>query len=150
MEEKLPERVRPSYFPGPTGWWAGGYKEYMNFGGPFQSKEDAIECGREYRDADPFYILHASVHGWSAPDATSVMDGWVDGADELFYGDGFPGFDNADGKRAALLEREAENDLQAVLNEWAKRHLAMLPNGTAFNGTSDGEWIFFAWGDPIV
>lgn len=118
------------------GWDAGHNEDYMNIGGPFKTREEAIAEGRHDRQGEPFYICNAALHGWTAPDADCVMDHWVDDHDELWWEDGFCGFDG--GNEAEAIARD---DLQTVLNAWFQRHRAILPTPTAFCIHSDGEWI---------
>lgn len=118
------------------GWWAGTSDEFMNIGGPFATREEAIEAGRDHQCGDPFWIVEARLAVWSPPSAAAAMDEMADSSDELFYDDGFPGFD---GGREA--EKAAEADLQSVLNEWFARHQHILPTPTAFDGCSKAETI---------
>lgn len=136
--ERNDGRVKPDVLNLVDGWYAGGSEEYMNIGGPFATREEAIAEGRHDRGGDPFYICFAGLMPWSAPDATSVIDRWTEDHDELWWEDGFPGFDgpDAEGREAA-----AEADLQRVLNEWFQRHKDMLPTPTAFAVHHSGEWI---------
>lgn len=129
-------KVKPFVIEMPRGWYAGQTEEYMNIGGPFETREDAIEAGRHEMCGDPFYICEAALYGWRAPDADSVMDVWIEDHDELWWEDGFNGFD---GKADA--EVCAQEDLQTVLNEWFQRHRPMLPTATAFCAEMNGEWI---------
>lgn len=119
-------------------WWIGMGDEYMNIGGPVATREKAIEIGRDYMAGDPFYITRAQLHAWSAPDAATVMDDWVNGTDEFWYEDGFPGFE---GPNQREREKAAEADLQEVLNAWFERHKDMCPRPTAFAWCAGGEWI---------
>ncbi len=120
----------------PLSWYAGTSEEYMNIGGPFEERDEAIAQGRHEQGGDPFYICQAALYGWSAPDAADVMNQWIDGHDELWWEDGFGGFDGGKDKEAA-----AEQDLQIVLNEWFQRHKVILPTPTAFCVHTGGEWI---------
>lgn len=129
-------KVQPASANNPAAWYCGRNEEYMDIGGPFQTREEAIAEGRHYRQGEPFYICNAAIYGWSAPDADCVMDHWIDDHDELWWEDGFSGFEG--GKEA---ESCALNDLQAVLNDWFERHRAILPKATAFCIHTDGEWI---------
>lgn len=119
-------------------WWVGADDEYMNIGGPFPTRDAAIEAGRADRCGDPFYITRAVLHQWSAPDAVSVIDHWIDSSDELWFEDGFPGFDGPNEKERT---KAAEDDLQAVLNDWFARHADLLPTPTTFASAWGGEWI---------
>lgn len=121
---------------GAYGWWAGSSEEYMNIGGPFPTRDEAVRTGREWQGGDPFWIIEARLSEWFPPDASNVIDIIVDNSDELFYDDGFPGFDG--GKEA---EKAAEEDLQRVLNEWFQRHQGIFPAPTAFDGTANLEQI---------
>ena len=123
------------------GWYAGYNEEYMNIGGPFVTREEAIAAGRHDCADDRFYICRASLYGWSAPCADEVMDQWIEGHDELWWEDGFSGFD---GPKDA--EVKARDDLQTILNDWFERHQSILPTATAFCAESDGEWIEMARG----
>lgn len=138
---ELPDRIRATYLANDAGWWVGRDDEYLNIGGPFKTRNEAITCGRAEQGGDPFYICFSAVMGWTAPDAASVIEQWVENTDEIFYEDGFDGFTGANGKTDLQLEREAENDLQVILNEWMDRHKAMLPSGTTFYTPTHGEWI---------
>lgn len=129
-------RVRPAVIEMPKGWYAGQNEEYMDIGGPFASRDEAIAAGRHEQGDDPFYICEAALYGWRAPEADDVMDRWVGEHDELWWDDGFGGFDGA---RDA--EVRAHDDLQTVLNEWFERHREMLPTATAFAYHGEGEWI---------
>ncbi len=129
-------KVKPFVIDMPRGWYAGLTEEYMNIGGPFETREEAIDAGRHEMCGDSFYICEAALYGWRAPDADSVMDAWIEDHDELWWEDGFSGFD---GKADA--EVCAAEDLQAVLNEWLQRHRSMLPTATAFCFEANGEWI---------
>ncbi len=119
------------------GWWAGTNEEFMNIGGPFPTREDAIAEGRHSQGGDPFWIVEASIADWTAPTASSVLDMIAENADELFYEDGFDGEFNG-GKDAMQV---AENDLQTVLNEWFLRHLHIFPTPTAFGCSGPPEQI---------
>jgi len=133
------EQGVPASVPSATGdWWVGANDEYLSIGGPLETRDEAIARGRDYRAGYPFYITRAVLRKWTAPDAVSVMDHWVDAHEGLWYEDGFPGFEGPN-----MRERElaAETDLQAVLNEWFERHRDILPHPTAFAWTADGEWI---------
>lgn len=129
-------RVKPAKIEEPAAWYAGTDEEYMNIGGPYKTREEAIAEGRHDRCGDPFYICNAALYGWSAPDADDVIDSWVDNHDELWWDDGFSGFDGHKD-----LEAVARNDLQTVLNEWFERHRVILPTPTAFCNHTSGEWI---------
>jgi hypothetical protein len=129
-------RTERAYLPNPIGWWAGSDEEYMNIGGPFDTREQAIEAGRADRCGEQFYILRAALESWAAPDASWVVDQFVEDNIDAFYEGDWPGFDG--GEEAA---KAAEADLQKVLNDWFERHKGILPPTTAFDGTSDGEWI---------
>lgn len=129
-------KVRPVTVEMPSEWWAGKDEDYMNIGGPFDTREQAIEAGRHEQNGDPFYICNAALYGWRAPEADSIMDAWVEDHDELWWEDGFCGFDGSPD-----VEVKAHDDLQTVLNDWFERHRAMLPNPTAFAAHGDGEWI---------
>ena len=129
-------KVRPAKIEYPQAWYAGTSDEYMNIGGPYKTREEAIAEGRNDRCGDPFYICNAALYGWSAPDAESVIDNWVNDHDELWWEDGFPDFDGHKD-----LEAVARNDLQTVLNEWFERHRVILPTPTAFCIHTGGEWI---------
>lgn len=135
IEQPKPLRPVP-VAPASEGWWAGCDEEFMNIGGPFATRDEAIAAGRAYLNGDPFWICHAVLHCWYAPDASCVFDELCNQSDEYFYEDGFPGFDG--GKEA---ERAAGNDLQVVLNEWIGRHTGILPKPTAFANCSDHEQI---------
>jgi len=135
MPDTIP-KVKPSKIEEPAAWYAGTDEDYMNIGGPFKTREEAIAEGRHDKQGEPFYICNAALYGWSAPDADCVMDHWVDDHDELWWEDGFSGFDGA--KEAEAIARD---DLQTVLNEWFERHRVILPTPTAFCIHSDGEWI---------
>lgn len=121
----------------PLGWWAGTSEEFMNIGGPFTTRDEAIAEGRHCNDGDPFWIVEASLANWRAPSASSVLDMIIENADELFYEDGFDG--EFDGGKDAL--EAAENDLQTVLNEWFLRHLRIFPTPTAFGCSGPSEQI---------
>ncbi len=129
-------KIRPAVIDTPKGWWAGTSEEYLNIGGPFANRDEAIAEGRHAQGSGPFYICEAALYGWRAPEADTVMDAWIEDHDELWWEDGFSGFDGA---RDA--EVKAHDDLQTVLNEWFDRHRAMLPTATAFSYHSNGEWI---------
>ena len=135
MTDTIP-KVKPAKIEEPAAWYAGTDEEYMNIGGPYKNREEAIAEGRNDRCGDPFYICNAAMYGWSAPDAESVIVGWVDDHDELWWEDGFSGFDGHKD-----LEAVARNDLQTVLNEWFDRHRVILPTPTAFCSHTGGEWI---------
>ena len=126
MNDTIP-RVKPAKIEEPAAWYAGTDEEYMNIGGPYKTREEAITEGRHDRCGDPFYICNAALYGWSAPDAEDVIDAWVNNHDELWWEDGFSGFDGHKD-----LEAVALNDLQTVLNEWFERHRVILPTPTAF------------------
>lgn len=128
-------------------WWVGGNDEFLNIAGPLASREEAIAAGEHDRPGEPFYICRAGLHEWRAPDAASVMDQWVEGHDELWFEDGFGGFD---GPNASEREKAAEADLQEVLNAWFVRHKAMLPTATAFAWHTDGEWFNLAESPPAA
>lgn len=130
------EKVNPEYHGQPLGWWAGTNPEFMNIGGPFPSREQAISEGRSYQNGEPFYIIEAAIQGWSAPCAEDVIERWCENADEYFYEDCFDGF--VGGKEAEL---EAENDLQRVLNEWFLRHKDICPTPTVFATRGAAEAI---------
>lgn len=117
-------------------WWVGSNEEFLNIAGPVMTRDEAIKVGREHQLGDPFYICRAALHVWNAPDAVQIMDNWVENHDELWFEDGFPGFD---GSREQELE--AESDLQSVLNAWFERHRHLCPGATAFAWSADGEWI---------
>ena len=129
-------KVRAVKIEYPQAWYAGSNEDYMNIGGPFDTREEAIAEGRHDKQCEPFYICNAALYGWSAPDAESVIDGWVNDHDELWWEDGFSGFDAT--KDAEIA---AQNDLQTVLNEWFERHRSILPTPTAFCIHTGGEWI---------
>jgi hypothetical protein len=129
-------KVKPAKIEYPQAWYAGHNEDYMNIGGPYKTREEAIAEGRHEQQGDPFYICNAALYGWSAPDAESVIDGWVNDHDELWWEAGFSGFDAT--KDAEIA---AQNDLQTVLNEWFERQRGILPTPTAFCIHSDGEWI---------
>ena len=129
-------KVKPAKIEEPATWYAGTGEEYMNIGGPYKTREEAIAEGRNDQCGDPFYICNAALYGWSAPDAESVIDGWVNDHDELWWEDGFSGFDATEDAEIA-----AQNDLQTVLNEWFERHRSILPTPTAFCIHTGGEWI---------
>lgn len=118
------------------GWWAGSTEEYMNIGGPFATREEAIKAGQEDMLGDPFWIVEACLHKWQAPDAWSVMDMMADNTDEFFYEDGFPGWD-----AHKDVVKAAEDDLQSIMNEWLKRWQMILPTPTAFSGCGKAERI---------
>lgn len=145
---ELPALVKPVTLPTEAGWWVGADDEYLNIAGPLPTREIAIAEGKAHQGDDPFYICYTAVSGWTAPCADTVMENWCEDADELFYEDGFSGFVGANGKSDQLLAREAENDLQTILNAWMERHKAMLPGGTTFSGTQHGEWIGRTVDDP--
>jgi hypothetical protein len=129
-------RVKPATIETPYGWYAGTSEEYMNIGGPFDTREEAIEAGRHNQGGDAFYICRAALYSWRAPEADSIMDAWIEDHDELWWEDGFSGFDGAPD-----AEVRAHDDLQTVLNEWFERHRPILPTATAFCAEADGEWI---------
>lgn len=139
------DNVKRAYLPNLVGWWAGTSDEYMNIGGPYDTREEAIAEGRAHQEGERFYILRAALMSWAAPDASHVLDNFVDDNIDAFFEGDFPGFDG--GKEA---EKAAEADLQKVLNEWMDRHKAMLPPTTAFDGISDGEWIDLPEPAPIT
>lgn len=143
MTDTIP-KVKPAKIEYPQAWYAGTSEEYMNIGGPFKTREEAIAEGRNDRCGDPFYICNAAIYGWSAPDAESVIDGWVNDHDELWWEDGFSGFDGHKD-----LEAVARNDLQTVLNEWFERHHVILPTPTAFCIHTGGEWIDAPLPQPV-
>ena len=119
-------------------WWAGTSEEYMNIGGPFATREDAIKEGRHDQGGDPFCIVRAGLHEWQAPDADAVIDQWIDSCDELWYEDGFPGFVGPNKKERV---KAATDDLQAVLSDWFQRHRDLLPTPTAFAYSTTPEWV---------
>lgn len=121
----------------PLGWWAGTNEEFMNIGGPFPTREEAIEEGRHQQGGDPFWIVEAALADWFAPCASQVIDLIAESADELFFEDGFDGEFN--GGKDTL--QTAEDDLQNVLNEWFMRHLHIFPTPTAFGCSSPSEQI---------
>lgn len=129
-------KVKPATIDYPSGWYVGASEEYMNIGGPFETREDAINEGRSDRCGDPFYICNAALYSWQAPSADVVMDAWIDDHDELWWEDGFSGFDGP--KDAEVC---AQEDLQTVLNAWFERHKGILPTPTAFCVNHSGEWI---------
>jgi len=120
----------------PVGWWVGETEEYMNIGGPYPTREEAIASGRNAQCGCEFYICYASVEDWCAPSADVVMEWWIDEQDDLWFEDGFPGF-----LGPAERVRAFEDDLQRVLNDWFVRHADMLPASTVFAFSRDGEWI---------
>lgn len=132
------EKMKPHTLATPDGWWVGSSDEYLNIGGPFSTREEAIAEGRQDCGDDPFYICFAGLHHWAAPNAETVIEDWVDRSDDLWFDDGFPGFSGPDAKEK---ERAATNDLQTVLNDWFHRHHEMLPTPTAFAFHRDGEWF---------
>jgi hypothetical protein len=115
-------------------WWAGTTSEYMNIGGPFATREEAIKAGRDEQCGEPFCVIQARLHKWGAPDASAVIDQWVEQSDEYFFEDGFDGF--VGGSHA---EKAAEEDLQAVLNAWFERHkyICPAPNALAWSGNEE-------------
>lgn len=120
------------------GWWAGTSEEYMNLGGPFASREEAISEGRFQQAGEAFWIVQARPAEWSPPDAEDVMNRIAESGDdyEMFYEDGFPGFDCSD-----EVEKEAQADLQAALDGWFGRWQHIFPTPTSFSGTSGLERI---------
>jgi hypothetical protein len=120
------------------GWWAGTSEEFMNLGGPFATREEAIAEGRHQQCGDPFWIVEARLAEWSPPDAEDVMNRLAESGDDyqMFYEDGFPGFDCS-----AEVEKQAEADLQGVLTDWFARWRHILPSPTAFSGTSGLEQV---------
>lgn len=135
---ELAELATDESRPPEWGWWAGTSDEFMNLGGPFATREEAITEGRNQQCGDPFWIVEARLASWSPPDAAKVMDWLAEQGDdnELFYDDGFPGL-----QCSQEIEREAEADLQSVLADWLNRWLHILPTPTAFNGTCGLEQI---------
>lgn len=117
-------------------WWVGANDEFLNIGGPFDTREEAIAAGENDRPGEPFYICRAILKLWQAPNAASVIDNWIEDCDDLWFDDGFPGFSGPKDH-----EKAAEYDLQTVLNEWFSRHAAMLPEPNAFESSCDGEWF---------
>lgn len=122
----------------PGGWWTGTTEDFLNIAGPLDTREDAIEAGRESVPGERFYICRAEVHEWHVPDASIVIEGWIEEHYELWYDDDFPGFE---GPNQLEREKAAQDDLQTVLNDWFERHKSMLPTATAFAWHADGEWI---------
>lgn len=118
------------------GWWAGTTEEYMNIAGPLPTRDEAIAAGRDDQCGGPFWIVQAATYDWRPPDAESVLDMLADNSDEYFYEDGFPGFDGAPEEYEA-----AKADLNDALKSWMDRHKHILPNPTAFSGTSNLEQI---------
>jgi len=133
--QKIP-KIKPVSQEYPLGWHAGTSDEYMDIGGPFASREDAIAAGRHNQCGEKFYICQAALYSWTAPSADEVIDQWIENHDELWWEDGFGGFD---GRPDA--EVIAHDDLQAVLNDWFQRNRAMLPTPTAFCVHNLGEWV---------
>lgn len=129
-------KIKPATVDYPRGWYVGANEEYMNIGGPFDTREEAIAAGRYEQCGDPFYICNAALYSWVAPSADEVMDSWIERHDELWWEDGFSGFDGAPDAEVC-----AEEDLQNVLNAWFERHRGMLPTPTAFCVHNDGEWV---------
>jgi hypothetical protein len=48
-------KVKPAIIETPYGWYAGTSEEYMNIGGPFDTREEAIEVGRHNQGGDAFF-----------------------------------------------------------------------------------------------
>ena len=129
-------KVKPATLEYPLGWYVGANEEYMSIGGPFADRDEAIAAGRHDQGGEPFYICQAALYPWRAPDASEVMDQWIENHEDLWWDDGFGGFDGAKDSEVA-----AEQDLQTLLNEWFQRHKVILPTPTAFCVHTGGEWI---------
>ena len=107
-------------------WWAGSGDEFFS-AGPCETRDEAIKEGCDNWGEGPFYIMQAEIASFSAPRADAVLDLIADSTDDLFFEDGFPGFDGTVEEMKA-----AEDDLQAVLDAWLLRHPGIFPPATSF------------------
>lgn len=128
--------IQPARLESEEGWWAGATEEYMNIGGPFDSKEKAIEAGKDDRPGESFYICRAKVGVWTAPYAEGILENWLEDHYDLGYDDTEVGFTVSNEKQTDI-----QNDLQNVLNEWFRRHQDSLTPATAFASMQDLELI---------
>jgi len=128
--------IKPARLESEEGRWAGSTEEFMNIGGPFDSKDEAIEAGKADRPGESFYICRAKVGAWTAPNAEAILEDWFENNHDLAYDGDEMGFTGSPQKQLDI-----QNDLQTSLNEWFLQIKDSLTTPTAFESTMDIELI---------
>lgn len=116
------------------GWWAGPDQEIFRYGGPFATREEAIECGRE--NADPgegFFIVEAAQHQIRLSARRLIED-------QYFDNDDFFDCENAEPDRMAD-HKGADAELQALLDAWVEKHRATFISPNMFAASRNEAWI---------
>ena len=122
------------------GWWAGPWagpdEEMYCYGGPFDTREEAIECGRGNDDGEGFFIVEALEMSVKFSAERLIEDQYFDQED---YFD----CDYAEPCRVGLKAQieAADAELQAVLDAWLDKHRATFNPPNMFAGFRHREWI---------
>lgn len=118
------------------GWWVGSNEEWYSTG-PLASRDDAIAGGKAEYPGETFCIVEALPQSLSFS-AENLIDAQYFEADDLFsYEDG----NDPDRKGKPEVIKEANAELQALLDQWCDkwRHTFVTPS--LFAATRNGETI---------
>lgn len=134
----IPDMPEPKPMRAPDwGWWAGRNEEWFTVG-PCSTREIAIEEARVEFDGEGFHIVEA-VQGTVTLNAAQLLNAQYFDADDLFSPE-----DGAEPDRTggADVIAAADDELQALLDEWVAKWGRTFVAPTLFRGVRNGE--FFA------
>lgn len=103
------------------GWWAGANEEFFAYGGPFPTRDEAIDAGRDGADGEGFWIVEA-VQQEVRFSGEALIEAQYFENDDYFGEDADP---DRLGESSA-----ADAELQALLDVWTEkwRHTFVTPN----------------------
>ena len=106
-------------------WWYAEAHDGHRWTGPYDSKEEAIDVGRDegFEDGGPFTVAEASQSSWRF-DCFDRIDEEFDGAnEELGDGEGDPpSIDAGMSDHRAGLKDDLRKLLEATLEAWVREH----------------------------
>jgi hypothetical protein len=122
----------------PYKWYVGNGAQPENYSeGPFDTREIAIEVGREEFTEFGFTILEAFKGAFSPPSAADLMEEMLD----RWSDDDMGREDCAEFEGGKDAIKAAEADLDALLNGWFQRHAAIMPKPWCFYASRNEEYF---------
>lgn len=116
-------------------WWYGSNNDYFS-GGPFDSREEAIEEGKSDYGGDPFWIIEAELYPIKFL-ADELINSQYFEKDDLFD------YDNAEPERCGdkQLIAQADKELQFYLDKWIKEWSGTFVQPNLFAWQRNDEYI---------
>jgi len=113
------------------GWWAGRQNDYFTEG-PFDTRDEAVDVGRDSFD-DDFYIIEAETHSVRFDAQRLINDQYVEN-DNLFD------YENCEPERLGD-SASADAELQALLDAWLEKHEATFNTPNIFAWSKNEEYF---------